>query len=325
MNKISNKLSLGLLTAGLLVSSMTSLATAEGFKKGQMEVGTQIGGMLIEGDSKVDAPHIAAGARFGYFVSDQTAVEAGILSSELDVKNNDESSDMLLPTVEAQYHLPVTGSIVPFVAAGLGAIAEDGPSPANTGSVVLPVGGGLKWLISKDLLVRTDARWIVDTDGGNESHKGSYTAGVSWLFGGPRTCHKAVEPVAEPVVMPEAAAALERDNQVSINLEVQFDFDKVAIKPQFEARLQEFAAFMKQHPETNAEIEGHTDNIGSKTYNDKLSMRRANSVKAYLISKGGIDSSRLRASGYGFSRPVATNATDAGRAQNRRVIGTVRK
>lgn len=323
MTKISKKLSLSLLAAGLLVLSVASLATAEGFKKGQMEVGTQIGGMLIEGDSKVDAPHIAAGARFGYFVSDQTAIEAGILSSELDVKNNDESSDMLLPTVEALYHFPVNGSIVPFVAAGLGVLAEDGPSPANTGSVVLPVGGGLKWLITKDFLVRTDARWIVDTDGGNESHKGSYTAGVSWLFGGPRTCHTA--PVAEPVVMPEAAAALERDNQVSIDLEVQFDFDKVAIKPQFEARLKEFAAFMNQHPETNAEIEGHTDNIGSKAYNDKLSMRRANSVKAYLITKGGIASSRLRASGYGFSRPIATNATDAGRAQNRRVIGTVRK
>jgi OOP family OmpA-OmpF porin len=66
------------------------------------------------------------------------------------------------------------------------------------------------------------------------------------------------------------------------------------------------------------EVAGHTDSVGSEEYNMGLSDRRANSVKDYLISQG-ITATRLTARGYGESQPVASNDTDAGRAQNRRV------
>jgi OOP family OmpA-OmpF porin len=67
------------------------------------------------------------------------------------------------------------------------------------------------------------------------------------------------------------------------------------------------------------EVAGHTDSRGNDSYNLKLSQRRAESVRDYLISMG-IESSRLTARGYGESQPVATNSTEGGRAQNRRVV-----
>ena len=71
-------------------------------------------------------------------------------------------------------------------------------------------------------------------------------------------------------------------------------------------------------PELNVEIEGHTDGIGSVAYNMKLSQRRADAVKAYLVGKS-VDGGHLVAQGYGKSHPIASNDTDEGRAQNRRV------
>jgi OOP family OmpA-OmpF porin len=72
------------------------------------------------------------------------------------------------------------------------------------------------------------------------------------------------------------------------------------------------------NPSLNAQVQGNTDNIGSAEYNMGLSLRRAKSVKAYLVNKG-VAASRMTIRGFGFSRPVATNDTDEGRALNRRV------
>ena len=100
--------------------------------------------------------------------------------------------------------------------------------------------------------------------------------------------------------------------------EVLFDFDKYEIKPQYYQFLDRAAAVIEKNPGLKVQIEGHTDNIGTKAYNEKLSRRRAIAVMTYLISKG-VDKDRLSAKGYGFSRPVATNTAAEGRALNRRV------
>jgi OOP family OmpA-OmpF porin len=77
-------------------------------------------------------------------------------------------------------------------------------------------------------------------------------------------------------------------------------------------------ALVKDHPNATFEVAGHTDSKGSDSYNKSLSQRRANNVRAYLVEQG-VDGSRMTATGYGESQPVADNATEAGRAQNRRV------
>ncbi len=97
-----------------------------------------------------------------------------------------------------------------------------------------------------------------------------------------------------------------------------FDFDKAVLKKESYPELDRMLLLMNENPEMTFEIAGHTDWIGSDEYNNLLSQRRANAVHDYFVQKG-IAKSRLTAKGYGESRPVATNATDEGRAKNRRV------
>ena len=99
---------------------------------------------------------------------------------------------------------------------------------------------------------------------------------------------------------------------------INFDFDKSAIKPEFEGVLDAAVEALKENPGVRVQVAGYTDSVGSDEYNQGLSERRANAVRDYLASHG-IDASRLSAVGFGESNPVADNATEDGRAQNRRV------
>ncbi len=112
--------------------------------------------------------------------------------------------------------------------------------------------------------------------------------------------------------------------KVSINLKVKFDFDKASIKSVYEKHLQLVANFLEAYPDTTATLEGHTDNRGTDKYNMNLSQKRAENVKKYLVNNFKIDPSRLATRAYGESRPVATNDTDAGQAENRRVVATIK-
>lgn len=97
-----------------------------------------------------------------------------------------------------------------------------------------------------------------------------------------------------------------------------FDYDKSFIRPQYFDDLDKVADVLKANPNLRVEIQGHTDNIGSKRYNKPLSERRAKAVVDYLIKKG-ISVSRLSSMGYWFSKPAASNDTPEGRQMNRRV------
>ncbi len=97
-----------------------------------------------------------------------------------------------------------------------------------------------------------------------------------------------------------------------------FDYDKAEIRPQYYSDLDQVVRVLKRNPGMDVEIQGHTDNVGSKSYNQPLSVRRAKAVANYLI-RHGIAKDRLTVKGFWFSRPVAPNTTPAGRQKNRRV------
>jgi OmpA-OmpF porin, OOP family len=99
---------------------------------------------------------------------------------------------------------------------------------------------------------------------------------------------------------------------------VLFDFNKSTLKPESDAVLQRVDGLMTKDPGLHAEIQGHTDNVGTPEYNVTLSQARAASVAAWLTSHG-VATDRLTAKGYGLTMPVADNKTDEGRARNRRV------
>ena len=106
--------------------------------------------------------------------------------------------------------------------------------------------------------------------------------------------------------------------KVTFDSGILFDFNKATLKPAAKAELDTFAAKMTDMPETNINVYGHTDNVGSASANKKVSDQRASTVAKYLASKG-IDKERILSEGLSFDFPVADNDTEAGRAQNRRV------
>ena len=98
-----------------------------------------------------------------------------------------------------------------------------------------------------------------------------------------------------------------------------FAFNKFNLTDKAKEGLNKVAKWLNDNPEVQCEISGHTDSIGSDAYNQKLSEDRAKSVYEYFIHEGGVSSKRLSYKGYGKTRPIATNDTDEGRQQNRRV------
>jgi OOP family OmpA-OmpF porin len=108
----------------------------------------------------------------------------------------------------------------------------------------------------------------------------------------------------------------------SAKIEIDFDTNKSDIKPVYHAELDKVAAKLNKFPKATAVIEGHTDNVGADAFNQKLSERRAQSVKTYLVEKLGIAADRLSAKGFGETKPIDSNKTAEGRSKNRRVEST---
>ncbi|MFZ6673640.1 outer membrane protein OmpA [Undibacterium sp. Rencai35W] len=133
--------------------------------------------------------------------------------------------------------------------------------------------------------------------------------------------------VAAPAPAPEVAPApapkpvappAPTSEKVTFAADAFFDFDKAVLKPEAKAKLDDMASKLKG---INLEVViavGHTDSVGSDAYNQKLSVKRAEAVKAYLVS-AGIEANRVYTEGKGKKQPVADNKSAEGRAQNRRV------
>lgn len=103
---------------------------------------------------------------------------------------------------------------------------------------------------------------------------------------------------------------------------ITFAYDDATLNPSFTTSLNQLAQTMKQYDQTTIVVAGHTDSNGSDAYNMNLSKQRAASVANYLVRQG-VAAHRIQAVGYGEAQPVASNTTDAGRAQNRRVELTI--
>jgi outer membrane protein OmpA-like peptidoglycan-associated protein len=121
-------------------------------------------------------------------------------------------------------------------------------------------------------------------------------------------------PAAAPVpVPPPARVVIDR-----LTLHVNFDFDKSVIRKADLSELEKAVAFVKKYPDSKVALEGHTDSRGTEKYNMKLSQRRADAVKKYLVDKGE-KADRITTEAKGEGSPIADNKTDKGRFENRRV------
>jgi outer membrane protein OmpA-like peptidoglycan-associated protein len=108
-----------------------------------------------------------------------------------------------------------------------------------------------------------------------------------------------------------------KKDRIEIKQQVKFATAKFAVLPASHGLLDQVAQVLVDNPAFRVRVEGHTDNVGKEATNLRLSQRRADSVKAYLVKKG-IDARRLESRGYGSTKPIASNRTGKGRQQNRR-------
>lgn len=131
---------------------------------------------------------------------------------------------------------------------------------------------------------------------------------------------------------PETSAILKVDadgcpikltKAVSIELKVNFDTNSAVVKPQYMSEIERVVQFMNQYQGTVVEVQGHTDSTGAADYNQNLSQRRADAVAKVMVEQFGVASRRVTSMGYGESRPVSSNDTAAGRADNRRVVAEI--
>ncbi|HLD10209.1 MAG TPA: OmpA family protein, partial [Methylophilaceae bacterium] len=249
----------------------------------------------------------------------------------------------------------------PFVLAGLGLAYNDidyDVAGVNIGnnktSWMANVGLGAQFMVTEALGLQADARYVWSradvksnaTAVGGMNFNNTDTVGntylnlgVIWKFGvpkpvaaaepepmpAPEPAVAAPEPMPEPVPVP--APCKPTFETVTISAEKLFAFDKSSLKDGSRPILDEVAEKIKQHTDIElVMVTGHTDRIGSDAYNQKLSERRANTVKEYLVSQG-VDASRLQAVGKGESQPVVDCAGVHGSkkiieclAPNRRVV-----
>ncbi|OWF65071.1 hypothetical protein B6A14_04460 [Polynucleobacter hirudinilacicola] len=146
---------------------------------------------------------------------------------------------------------------------------------------------------------------------------------ASWT---PATAAKGCDGALTPAA-PRAASGVSQ-SKITLQADTLYDFDKATLKPEGQATLDKIARDLSKIKLEVIIAVGNTDSVGSDAYNMALGQRRAQSVKAYLVSKG-VDGSRIYTESKGKSNPVASNATAEGRAKNRRtdieVVGTAAK
>jgi len=322
---------LSLLVPVLIVATL-SVAHA-GVTAQSFSVSPFVGGYSFLGREHLETAPVG-GVRGGYNFTRHVGAEAVFDFTRTEGSRNEQHYDVYDYHFDVLYHFLPDGPLVPFLAAGYGGQTRESHLEGSVSHGVFNYGPGVKLFLADNVALRGDLRHLIQKHGGHSYHDLEYTVGVDFLFGGKKPAVAAVEkapPAEAPVQAAPAPAPVEPPPVVPptepqrghfkycVTLNGQFDIDRALIRPENREEIAHVGEFMKKYPTTTAVVEGHTDNVGDADYNLKLSQRRAEAVVDYLVDNYGIDRARLTAKGYGLTRPVADNASDAGRQKNRRM------
>lgn len=307
----------------LLLFLCTALSGGAEIRPGSYTLTPSVGGYLFEGNQ--DLKHRPVyGLGFGYSFDEHWGAEA--VFNFIDTESDGNSGDVkgYLYRLNGLYHFNPFGDLMPYIAAGVGAITLDPDRGGSDTDPLVNYGVGLKYFFSENIALQGDVRHVISFD--DTYNNLIYTLGVTFYFGGAKRAEavpfKDSDGDGVPDYLdqcpgtPKGATVNEVGCWVCKGLE--FDFDKWDIKPQYYPVLDEAIACMNQHPGIRVEIQGHTCDTGTAEYNQILSEKRAREVMNYFIKKG-IAEERLSAVGHGLTQPIASNKTREGRAKNRRV------
>jgi OOP family OmpA-OmpF porin len=230
--------------------------------------------------------------------------------------------------LDAKLGLP-SGNWLPYAKLGYGSARLTGGVATGSGSAA-HLGLGVEYKFAPHWSVAGEYTTISDKYNNNvqKLNNNNFTIGVNYYFDSPYVAPVAAAVVTAAVVAkPEAKAAVVApkesfktifsDKPVTIE-GANFDTNSAKLKKTADKKLNEVVDFAAKNKDSNLAVSGHTDSRGSEKLNQKLSLSRAASVKAYLVKKG-VSAARITTKGEASTRPVADNKTKAGRAQNRRV------
>jgi OOP family OmpA-OmpF porin len=307
--------------------AMAGVACADE-RAGAFSLSPFVGGYVYDDAQPLRENRVAYGVRLGYDWTANLGTEAVFQYVWAQLASQDAELDAYSYRLDMLYNFMPHSRVVPYLAVGGGGETLRFYGHDQTDATVNG-GGGVKFFMTDNVALRLDGRYLWDFhDPGY--HNWEYSAGLTFNFGGkkqaaaaaaaaPEAAPEAAPQQAEAPVAAPAAEPTPGHYKYCVTLHVEFDIDRAVIRSEYRDEIAKVGDFMKKYPTTTAVIEGHTDNVGSYNHNMELSQRRAESVVNYLVDNFGIDRSRLTAKGYGFTRPIADNATDQGKQQNRRI------
>ncbi|MDB6063338.1 MAG: hypothetical protein JWM78_3441 [Verrucomicrobiaceae bacterium] len=330
--------------SSVMVAAMAFAPVAVLAEPGQFYLNPFIGHQWYDNDSGVKDGSFW-GVGFEKQFTDQYGVEVQYLR-DINGKARDGSTgiDAERILVDGIYYTPRFSMFQPYLKLGAGHVRYAANSGGNSDGTELGAGFGARLLFNEHWSARVEAKALHELD--DSLTHGLVSIGVSYALGD--TAKPAPAPKPAPVVAPPAPLDSDGDGVTDdidkcpntphgrevdsvgceyhlnkteeMKLDILFAHDKSDITDQYTGEVERAAKFLKRYADVKAVIEGHTDSDGTDAYNLKLSQRRADAVKDSLVTRYNIDASRLSAVGYGESRPVASNATKDGKAQNRRVV-----
>jgi OOP family OmpA-OmpF porin len=321
-------------------------------REGSVSLNPNIGGYVFQRGQHID-DDLAYGLGLGYNFTENWGVEGNFnyVNADSNASSSDgETVEAYLYRLDALYHFMPEKKLVPYLAAGVGAIRIKGDINNKGSDPLLNYGAGVKYFLTENLALRGDVRQIITDD---PNYNFIYTVGLTYLFGGQKEAAPAPaaemvtapppapEPVAppppppapEPVAPPPPPPAPEpvappppvMETKVVVLEDIHFDFDKATLTDEAKGILKKNIEALKENPEVSIRIEGHTCAHGPDDYNLRLSERRANAVKEYLINEGGISADRISTISYGETRlampeiPTPQNKNSIEAKTNRRV------
>ncbi|HLQ27207.1 MAG TPA: OmpA family protein [Acidiferrobacterales bacterium] len=302
-----DRISRGLLGSGFATSSITEDERDTGYK--------------LFGAYKFNPNFALEGGYFdlGKFNFTATTVPAGTLTGTIKLRGVNLDAVGILPfsdNFSAFARLGAQYAEAKDSFTGTGAITVTDPNPSKK-ETNYKLGIGVQYDLTKSLGLRGEGeRYRINDAVGNHGDVYVYSVGLVYMFGGNKPAPRAAAPLPEPVAVgaPAPAAVAEK---IIVTADTLFDFDKSVIKPKGQDTLNGLVTKLEANHRVVIST-GHTDSTGSDTYNMDLSLRRAEAVKTFLISRG-IDGNRIHTTGKGEREPVADNATAEGRALDRRV------
>lgn len=307
---------INLITTGIILSLASYTVAAEEQVKPHAYIAPSVGKYFFNDDRGLEDDSIYS-LDFGYQFNERTALQLGYGGLKTEDPGLDNEVDAQWYHVDGLYFFNPLGKWKPYVLASAAHLRLDPNTSGVDEETLLGVGVGIERELTDRLALRTDVRGYHSLD--EDDNDAALMFSLKYALGDTKTSKPrkvAPPPPAEP-------KTIYVDNPVSIRLNVEFDFDKYVVKPEYYAELDKVAQFLRKYSNIHVTIEGHTDSKGNDTYNLMLSQSRADAVRQALIDQYQVDGNRLTAIGKGEAEPIADNESAAGRQQNRRVVANI--